>query len=646
MIAAYVFVIFVGVAVWLEFQTPLYQGVATVLVDPTRVTNQAEKQSLENLALQATLISSPGILNKVLETYNLTAIYPFNKSASPTALLQSRMTVKPNIKSKTIEVAFLFNTAEEAAKIANAIASAYVYSSEEKSQGTTQDSLASLQLNILQETEKQEKVKKKIDEFKKQYPEIEDEDTLNKQIDFFNAELTKADSGLIALRTKTQEIEQYQKETGSIYNHPYIMENEIIARQLERIRVAEGSLEELKNQYREMHPDVIAAQARLDSLKKIILQDAQQVFQQFQMELKTRESTRQRLRDELDSLKTKIKSLDPQKIKLKALMDEADASDKTIKLIQERMSVPSVEGGLKRAGVEILNLAKPVNQPYWPNKPKMLVAALVFGLISGLGSIFLYCYFDQSIRTHDDVEEVAGKIFLGDLNYAKVSDGDLYPQFPDDKSFILFTHGLRLITTNIEFVLSDQQQKCVLFTSSVPGEGKSFVSFHVAQSMARQGKRVILVDADFCQSSLRDKVPRGECEQHLYEYLSGMAEASDIIEKTDNDLMDFIRSGSRSAFSSPQALKSKRMRDLLAALKASYDYVLIDTPPVLAVNDTLAVSQFVDMRVIIVKWASTNRALVRKAIAKIAPGQLIMAGVVLNQVKEMSEKGYHIYRPN
>ena len=62
-------------------------------------------------------------------------------------------------------------------------------------------------------------------------------------------------------------------------------------------------------------------------------------------------------------------------------------------------------------------------------------------------------------------------------------------------------------------------------------------------------------------------------------------------------------------------------------------------------NDTLALSQLVDMRVIVVNWGSTHRDLVHKAVTKIAPGQLILAGVVLNQVKEVNDKGYHIYNP-
>lgn len=642
----YVFLLTVAVAVWAEFQTPLYQATATILVDPTRVTNNAEKQSLENLALQATLISSPGILNKVLENYNLASIYPFNKSSSPMGMLESQMTVKPNIKSKTIDINYLFLSSEESAKIANAIAETYVFSSEEKSQGSTQDSLASLQLNLLQEMEKQEKIKNTIDEFRKSNPEIEDETTVNKQIDYFYAELTRSDSALIELRTKILEIEQYSQETGSVFGHPYIMENEVIQRQLERVRIAESSLEELRHQYREMHPDVISAQARVDSLKKTIDLDQERIFSQLKLELRTLESTRDRLKDQLDTLRRKTKELAPQKMQLSNYEAEEKSIAGTIKLIQERMALASVEGGLKRPGVEIISYAKPSSFPYWPNKPKLIVGAIALGFLSSFGIIFLYCYFDRSMRTHEDVENVAGKLFLGDLPYTKVKNGEIYPEFADDKSFILFTHGLRLIATNIEFVLSDRHEKSVLFTSAIPGEGKSFVAFHIAQSMARQGKKVILVDADFCQSSLREKVPKTACEKHLYEYLSGTSEKEEIIEKTDNELVDFIRSGGRSSFSAPHALKSTRMRDLMSALKKEYDYVLVDTPPVLAVNDTVAVSQHVDMRVVVVKWADTNRDLVRKAVLKIAPGQLLLSGVVLNQVKEMTDKGYHVYRPN
>ncbi len=347
-----------------------------------------------------------------------------------------------------------------------------------------------------------------------------------------------------------------------------------------------------------------------------------------------------------NELKKKTSELAPQKVKLRTLEEERLSIVSTIKLIKEKMSLASVEGGMKRPGVEILNYAKPGTIPAWPDKTKLYLGAFVASALSSLGLIFLYCYFDKSLRTHEDVERVAGKLFLGDLNYAKVKKGELYPEFPNDKAFILFTHGLRLISTNIEFVLSDHHQKSVLFTSAVPGEGKSFVAFHIAQSMARQGKKVILVDADFCQSSLRDRIPKTECEKHLYEYLSGAAEIAEIVEKTDNELVDFIRSGGKSSFSAPHALKSNRMRDLVLQLKNIYDYVLIDAPPVLPVHDAPAISQHVDMRVIVVRWAHTSRELVKKAVMKIAPGQLLLSGVVLNQVKEMSDKGYHVYRPD
>jgi len=646
LVLVYVVVISLGVAGWSQLQTPLYRSTSTILIDPTLVANAAEKQSLENLSLQAALISSPGILNRVIDKYNLKSIYPFNRGDNALAILQSQMSVMPNARSKTIDVSVLSVAAEDSAKIANAIAETYVYSSEKKSEGTTQESLASLQLSFTQEMEKQEAVKAKVEDFKKQHTEIDDDTEGEKQLTYFSAELTKSDGQLIELNAKISELDQYKKETGSIYNHPYILENPVIARGMERVRNAESSLEELTRQYRGMHPDVISAQARLDSFKKSAEQDSNQAYEQLKLESKTLGSSRDRMRGQLELLKKKLKSLDPLKVKLKTLLDQQEVIGRTIGLIQSRMSVASVDGGLNRPGVEILNRAKSPDVPSWPNKTKLVMGAFTFGMISSLGLLFLYCYFDRSVRTYEDIERVTGKLFLGDLPYAKVKKGQIYPEFPNDKSFIAFTHGLRLIATNIEFVLSDRHQKCILFTSAIPGEGKSFVSFHIAQSMARQGKRVVLIDADFCQSSLRNALPRTECELHLQEYLSGGAEIGDIIEGTDNELIHFIRSGQRSSFSAPHALKSSRMKDLLTTLKEHYDYVLVDTPPILPVNDTLALSQLVDMRVIIVRWAGTHRDLVRKAVAKIAPGQLILAGVVLNQVKETNEKGYHIYRPN
>ena len=107
-VVIYIIIVMSAAWFWLQMQIPLYEATATILVDPTLVSNEAEKQSLENLALQATLISSPGILNRVVERYNLNSIYAFNKSGNPMAMLESQMSVRPNLKSKTIDISFLF----------------------------------------------------------------------------------------------------------------------------------------------------------------------------------------------------------------------------------------------------------------------------------------------------------------------------------------------------------------------------------------------------------------------------------------------------------------------------------------------------------------------------------------------------------
>ena len=195
----------------------------------------------------------------------------------------------------------------------------------------------------------------------------------------------------------------------------------------------------------------------------------------------------------------------------------------------------------------------------------------------------------------------------------------------------------KTLRTNISFCGIDN--KVIAFTSATPNEGKSSVSFNLANSFAQNGKRVILVDADLRKSVLVGRYKVGEIEKGLTHYLSGQGEISDIILDTDVENMNIIFSGTTSPNPS-ELLEHKRFKDLLAQLRESYDYVIIDTPPLGSVIDSAIIAKLCDGAVLVIENNAISYHFAQNVKSQLEKSGCKILGVILNKIP-IDTKGYY-----
>jgi len=348
----------------------------------------------------------------------------------------------------------------------------------------------------------------------------------------------------------------------------------------------------------------------------------------------------QKLRESIQALQAKDKELTPQKFDYKNLLAEEASITETINLLNTQISKASVASSFKQTGIEILSYAVVPDQPYSPNRLKNISIAFFFAIFSSIGFVFLACYFDRTFKTDEDIEQLLMKPFLGHLPFTRVSKGTLQPSFRDEKENVYFMNFLRLICANSSFLIAGKEKPTILITSAKPEEGKSFTAYHIANTFALEGKKVVLVDVDFCRSVLSVSFPDLEKRPGLHDYLMGDAEVEEIIAATGKPNFFFIQS-LEAQFSAPHALRSDRMKDLIRKLKQDFDVVIFDTPPILVINDAVALGESVDMRILVVEWGKTPRETVQRALKKIAPSNLLLAGVVLNKAKHWGASYYY-----
>ena len=197
----------------------------------------------------------------------------------------------------------------------------------------------------------------------------------------------------------------------------------------------------------------------------------------------------------------------------------------------------------------------------------------------------------------------------------------------------------------ISLKLSDPDAliKAIQITSSVPEEGKSSLVLSLAIVMAKEGKKVLLVDADLRRSSIEKLLGFTHEGPGLTDFVMASTDApEDFIMQNEEFGIDFMRTGDAKYANATDIFSSRRMRTIVDTLKQRYDYVLFDTPPVMAVADARVIGQIADKTLFVVRWDKTPRKVARAGIHLLQEGGADIAGIVLQQVdlKRYGRFGY------
>lgn len=202
----------------------------------------------------------------------------------------------------------------------------------------------------------------------------------------------------------------------------------------------------------------------------------------------------------------------------------------------------------------------------------------------------------------------------------------------------------RTVRTNMQFSSVDNDLKSFLVTSSGPAEGKSSTTANLAIVYAQQGKRVLLIDADLRKPTMHYTF-RLDNLRGLSNVLVGEISLEEAVNGTDIDTLDVMTCGPIPPNPS-ELLGSRKMETLLKEAKLSYDLVIFDTPPVLAVTDAQILANIVDGSVLVVRSGSTEIEPAQKAKEALMPAKAKLLGVVLNDREKKASNYYYYYGTN
>ena len=336
---------------------------------------------------------------------------------------------------------------------------------------------------------------------------------------------------------------------------------------------------------------------------------------------------------EIARLQARLDSQTDAETTLAAWQTELEANDKLYAPILARLKETGVQdASLVQADARIISYATVPSAPSHPRKNLIVSSAFVASTILGILLVMLLEQLDSGFRSRDQVEAATGVTVLGMV--PRLSAGWFGTAEPHndilDRPNTVLAESFRTLRTSLLLSDVDNPPRTVLVTSSVPSEGKSITALALARTTAKHDQKCLIIDGDLRYPSLH-KAFGVENEIGLIDYLSRNTPLEEIIQIDFRSGAHYILAG-QSIPHSTDLLGSEKMRALLAALGDIYDLVVIDTPPVLALSDTLVLLRRVDKTVFLVQWEKTRRETVFAGLRQVMDAGADLAGIVLTQV--------------
>ena len=286
--------------------------------------------------------------------------------------------------------------------------------------------------------------------------------------------------------------------------------------------------------------------------------------------------------------------------------------------------------------VSLVLPAETGNAPVSPNPLRNLLLGLLLGLFLGFGLAIFRHLVDTTVRTDDDVKEVTEEPVIGAVHYDPRAGSE--PLIVESDPSSPRAEAFRAVRTNLMFLDAANHPRTILLTSSIPGEGKSTTIANLALTLAKSGSRVCLIEGDLRRPRLLDYLGL-EGSAGLTDVLIDRADLDDVLQPYGVDKLEVIGAGSIPPNPS-ELLASDSMGRVLAQLSSRFDYVLIDTPPVLPVTDAVVLSTKIDGVIVLVGTTIVRKEQLKATLEALGAVNNKLLGLVLNRVGHASAGGY------
>jgi len=458
-----------------------------------------------------------------------------------------------------------------------------------------------------------------------------------------NTQLTDAKAARLKLEADLAQIQKIG------FNNPddllaitSVKESAGVLEQQKNVTAQEGEIANLSQRYKAMHPKFIQAQSQLKELKAglndAIVQAARSISTAYEAAKETEGKFEAALKDQEQN----ALALNKIAIPFNVLAREVESDRALYESVLTRLKETDVTKSIEQDNIRIVDPALVPEIPVKPRFKVILAACLLGGFCLGIALCFGLDSLDGSLKTIDHAE-----MMLGLPAMAAVPKSDKPIDNEDKLQILKEPHGavaeaFRTLRTSLSLLGNSAERRVSLFASAVPGEGKSFCSINYAVSLAQQGLRTLLVDADLRLPTVGKAFFKNTPHAGVVDVIAGQASLTDAVRETKVENLAVMTAGNR-APNPAELLAGDGFAALIKNALLQYDRIVIDSAPINAVSDTLLLVKCVQSVCIVVHAGKTPRKAVLRACNKLIEAGARPVGFVLNRLPLHSGAGYYHY---
>jgi len=651
-------VVFSSSLVFTLSEPKIYEATSTVQIfrrDPTVMQVQqvmdTEMRSAEDINTQIKVIESGSIIQRVAARItgpDLTAfLAPYEGATADAATVAGILAGNRRVALQrlTLVVAISYQHQDRfvAAKVANLFADAYL--EHNRTLRTVESAVAveGLKSTVEEQQKRVEQMARELQDYKerKNMPSLDQRrDIVTDSLKAINGEVTRAGIALQAAENRRNQVNAIREKAGDFTELPFIAGQGQIAQLLQQLAAHKVNLATLSNRYRDLHPIMVEARNSLRQTEVELAKAVELVCAQIESDYQATQNTHERAREELQRRTDESLQLDRDALEYNDMERRFRVQEQILTTISTRRTETSMSSEIATQNARIVDPAgpPPENRPVSPNVPLNLGLGIVGGLGLGLAFAFFVAFIDDRVKSSFDIEQVIGLPLIGIIPQIKRMETTEKAQIVVNNSDRQVAEAFLTLHSSLRLKDESKNAKCVLITSTIPGEGKSFSTTNIALTFAAHGEKVVIVDCDLRKPNIH-KLFQIENIKGVIDVCSGKATLEGVTVTGIHPNLDVIPAGGR-AKNPTQVLNSKGFEVMLTDLRKKYDRVFIDTPPLAAVSDALIILPLVDGSIFTIFFNKVRRKAAQFAAKRLLEANVPNFGAVLNGLN-LAVSGYY-----
>jgi succinoglycan biosynthesis transport protein ExoP len=656
------FIILFGSILYTVTKTKVYTAVAKIQLlrdDPSPLQPMTDLDSnkilgAEDFNTQIDILNSVAIIRRVEGRLKADELEEFMAPYKDKAMAGIAVTsvdvlgknrkILPQRMGLTVGISFMHPDPIIAARIANLFAEEFSDYNQMLNIDSSIRAVRALKERVEQQRDRVGELELQIAEYREQNDAIslnEDENTMRADLLQLREIKLKEKNRHDNFSVRWEQIETYREKGINLWELQFIANEERVVSLLDQISQIKIKIASFSKRYREQHPVMIAQlnalQESESELATAVTDAASELYAAYVEAKSNYELAGKRLVES----ETELFKLSKIRIEYNSLLRDRTVEQGFLQALTARMIEESAQVNFKKTNVRVIDEAFPPIRHSSPNTLLNIAAGLFGGLAAGTGLIFLVAFFDDRVKSTFDIEETIGLTLVGVISKIKNLDDSGKAQMVASNIDRSVTEAFRSIYSTLKLNDKSKDAKVILTTSTIPGEGKSFVSSNLALAFASHGEKTLLLDGDLRLPSVARSL-QVEKDIGILPFIKGDIGLDDAIAKEVYPNFDILSTGGKSK-NPTQILNSPKFREMLSELRERYDRIVIDSPPLAAVSDALNLLPVADGVLYVVKFNTVSHRVITKNLRNIKDSTKPLFGAVLNDISRSLSYQYSGY---